>query len=173
LSRSIEAQITNPQPVLCRQDDWYNSPKVKELIRQSDRVWIASAWQPWDAALLPESLGNLRREFGDKFLIFGTKNFGSIDIKKLLSIPVPQRYQTRNKVSESSLSINRQLSQAVGPSQFVNLSNLMCGESGYCHVFRPDGRLLSYDGGHLTVEGGRQLALQLPSVPSIKNGLTP
>lgn len=173
LTRSIESQVTNPQPVLCRQDGWYHGPRVKDLIRQSDKVWIASAWQAWDAALLPESLGNLKREFGDKFVVFGTKNFGVIDIKALLSIPVPQRYETRNKVSETSLTVNRQLAQSVGREHFVNLSELMCGNSGECPIFRPDGRLLSYDGGHLTLEGARKLASRLPEVPAIQNALTP
>lgn len=173
LSRSIEALVKNPQPVLCRQDDWYNAAKVKELIRQSDKVWITSAWQAWDAALLPESLGNLKRDFGDKFLVFGTKNFGVIDIKALLSIPVPQRYETRNKVSETSRTVNHQLTQSVGSEHFVNLSDLMCGSSGECLIFRSDGRLLSYDGGHLTLEGARQLAARLPDVPAIKHALVP
>lgn len=171
LSRSIESEVTNPQPVLCRQDDWYNSPRVKELIRQSDRVWIASAWQTWDAALLPESLGNLRRDFGDKFLVFGTKNFGSISIKKLINIPPQRRVETENKVSEVSLDINRQLAENVGSGRFVDLSALMCGDSGYCRIFGVDGRLLSYDGGHLTVEGARQLAVRLSNVTAIVGGM--
>lgn len=160
LPRDIEAQATNPYPVLCRQDNWYNSSTVQELIRQSDQVWVASAWQAWDAALLPESLTNLKQKFGDKFVVFGTKNFGVIDIKKLLAIPAPQRYQTQNQVSETSRLLNRQLAQAVGTSHFVNVSDLLCGASGggggeVCRVFTPDGRLLSYDGGHLTAEGAR------------------
>jgi peptidoglycan/LPS O-acetylase OafA/YrhL len=173
LTRSIEAHVTNSYPVLCRQDGWYNSSTVRELIRQSDQVWVASAWQAWDAALLPESLANLRREFGDKFVIFGTKDFGIIDIKKLLATPVPQRYQTQNQISETSRQINRQLAQAVGTTHFVDVSDLICGASGRgCRVFTPDGRLLSYDGGHLTVEGARELGSSLVDVPAIKNALS-
>lgn len=173
LSRSIEALITNPQPVLCRQDAWYSKPRVQELIRQSDHVWIASAWQTWDASLLPESLANLKRDFGDKFLVFGTKNFGVIDFKTFLATPVPQRYLKRNKISISSLAINRQLAQAVGPNHFVDLSELMCGRAGDCLVFRPDGRLLSYDGGHLTLEGAQHLAVRLPDAPAVRQVLVP
>ena len=167
LDRNIESYVLNPQPVLCRQDNWYHSPRLKELIRQSDSVWIASAWQPWEVALLSESLDKLRREFGDKFLIFGTKNFGSIDIKKLIETPVQSRYQTRNTVSESSRGLNLQISKIVGAANFVNLSELMCGESGYCSVFTPDGRLLSYDGGHLTAEGAKVLGVLISNDPLI------
>lgn len=174
LTRSIEALITSPYPVLCRQDDWYNPSIVQELIRQSDQVWLASAWQAWDAALLPESLTNLKKKFGDKFMVFGTKNFGVIDIKRLLATPVPQRYQTKNQISESSRLINHQLAQAVGTPHFVNVSDLMCGASGdECRVFTSDGRLRSYDGGHLTVDGARELGSKLVNVPAIKSRFSP
>jgi hypothetical protein len=63
------------------------------LIRQSDVVWIASAWSPWEARLLKESLSNLNQEYGEKFVVFGSKNFGAIDIKRLMSIAAcPARY---------------------------------------------------------------------------------
>lgn len=176
LTRSIESQVTSSYPALCRQDGWYNSPIVQELIRKSDQVWIASAWQAWDAALLPESLDNLKREFGNKFVIFGTKDFGAINIKKLLAIPVPQRYQTQNKIPKDNRLINRQLAHTLDTTHFVNVSDLICGASGEegdrCPVFTPDGRLLSYDGGHLTVEGARALGSKLVDVPVIKNALS-
>ena len=174
LTRSIENHVTNSYPVLCRQDGWYNPSTVQELIRQSDQVWVASAWQTWDSALLPESLANLKQKFGDKFVIFGTKDFGVIDIRKLLATPVPQRYQTQNQVSEISRRINRQLAQAVGTAHFVNVSDLICGTSAgeACRVFTSDGRLLSYDGGHLTVEGARALGSKLVDVPAIKSALS-
>ena len=169
LDRSIESYVLNPQPVLCRQDDWYNSPRLKELIRQSDSVWIASAWQSWDVALLPESINRLRNEFGNKFLVFGTKNFGSIDIKNLISTPIQSRYQMQNKISEASLNLNMEISKIVGASNFVNLSELMCGDSGYCSVFTPDARLMSYDGGHLTADGAKLLAERLAKKSLVLN----
>ena len=176
LTRSIEDQVTNSYPVLCRQDGWYNQATVQELIRQSDQVWVASDWQAWDAALLPESLANLERTFGDKFVIFGTKNFGAINIKKILATPAPKRYQLQNQISETSRMINRQLAQTVDATHFVNVSDLICGTpvgtSGECRVFTADGRLLSYDGGHLTVDGARELGAKLVDVPAIRNALS-
>ena len=171
LDRNIESYVTNTQPVLCKQDDWYNSPRVKELIRQSDRVWIASSWQSWEVALLPESMSRLRGEFGDKFLVFGTKSFGSIKIKELILIPVQNRDQIQNKVPEFIRDINLDISEKVGEENFVNLSDLMCGKSGSCSVFSPDGRLWSYDGGHLTVEGAQRLATKILVAPQIAREL--
>jgi len=174
LTRSIEALATSSYPVLCRQDGWYDSPAVQDLIRKSDQVWVASAWQAWDSALLPESVANLNREFGNKFVIFGTKDFGTINIKKLIATPAPQRYQTRNHIPENNRLINRQLAQGLDTTHFVNVSDLLCGVSGgrdECPVFTPNGRLLSYDGGHLTVDGARVLGSKLVDVPVIKNAL--
>lgn len=172
LPSSIESQITNPQPASCLRDNWYNSPEVKELISQSDRVWVASAWQKWEVKWLSESFNNLRREYGDKFLIFGVKNFGSIDIKKYLTLPSPSRHQVRNRISDSTGDINGAILEVVGASNFVNLSDLMCGRSGYCSVFRLDGRLLSYDGAHLTVDGAQELSSKLLASPVIFDALS-
>lgn len=172
LERNIDKQITSSYPVLCHKDDWYNSQKIHELIRQSDQVWLASNWQAWEVDLLPESLSNLRREFGDKFVIFGTKDFGAINIRKLLATSVPLRYQTENQIPETNRQINHQLTQIVEAGQFVNVSELMCGSSkGECRIFTPDGRLLSYDGGHLTADGAKILGSKLVDAPVIKNAL--
>jgi len=49
----------------------------------------------------------------------------------------------------------------------VNVSGMLCGPEGSCPLFLPNGRLISYDGGHLTKEGavllGKLLFEELPA----------
>jgi peptidoglycan/LPS O-acetylase OafA/YrhL len=157
LARDFRDDITQKQPFLCDNDGWYKGQAMHELIRQSDVVWIASAWSPWEARLLKESLSNLNQEYGEKFIVFGSKNFGAIDIKRLMSTPMPGRYAVRNKLPSTHRDLNQAVEEAAGAAHFVNVSALLCGPQGLCPLFLPDGRLISYDGGHLTKDGARLL----------------
>lgn len=157
LDRDFRQDITQKQPFLCDNDGWYKGKALHDLIRQSDVVWVASAWSPWEARLLKESLGNLQREYGEKFVVFGSKNFGAIDIKGLMSIPLPHRYAKQNQVSDTHRDVNRIVAEAAGTARFVDVSGLLCGPQGTCPLFLPNGRLISYDGGHLTKDGAALL----------------
>lgn len=153
LGRDFRQDITQKQAFLCDNDGWYKGKVLQDLIRQSDVVWVASAWAPWEARLLKESLTNLQKEYGEKFTVFGSKNFGTIDIKRLMSIPLPERYARHNKVSETQRDVNRIVKEAAGTARFVDVSGLLCGPEGSCPLFLSNGRLISYDGGHLTKDG--------------------
>jgi hypothetical protein len=49
---------------------------------------------------------------------------------------------------------------------YIDLSSILCGSEERCRIFTDDGRLISYDGAHLTAEGaslaGRVLIEQSP-----------
>ena len=71
--------------------------------------------------------------------------------------PMPGRYAVRNKLPSTHRDLNQAVEEAAGAAHFVNVSALLCGPQGLCPPFLPDGRLISYDGGHLTKDGARLL----------------
>lgn len=153
LNRDFSGEITQRQRFLCDQDGWYKGSAVDELIRQSDGVWIASNWQPWEARLMKESVANLSLKYGEKFVVFGSKSFGAMNIKRLISIPTPDRYANQHQLTATHRDVNNMVADAAGNGRFVDVSGLLCGPQGACPLFLPSGRLISYDGGHLTQEG--------------------
>lgn len=153
LNRDFSGEITQRQRFLCDQDGWYKGSAVDELIRQSDGVWIASNWQPWEARLMKESVANLSLKYGEKFVVFGSKSFGAMNIKRLISLPTPDRYANRHQLTAMHRDVNNMVADAAGNGRFVDVSGLLCGPQGACPLFLPSGRLISYDGGHLTQEG--------------------
>jgi peptidoglycan/LPS O-acetylase OafA/YrhL len=66
----------------CRNIGWY--APITDRIKQADSVWLSSSWNDWIAPLVGQSIRNLTAEYGNKFIIFGTKSFGEIDLRKLL-----------------------------------------------------------------------------------------
>lgn len=157
IDRDFSRNITQQQRFLCDKDGWYEGSELKDLIRQSDAVWVASNWQPWEAHLLRESVVNLRAAYGDKFIVFGSKSFGPIGIKQLMSIPTPERYAAQHRLSDMHRAVNKTVANAAGEGHFVDVSGLLCGAQGECPLFMHAGRLISYDGGHLTKEGATLL----------------
>ncbi len=57
----------------CMKTGWYSNKKLIDLMREADRIWLVSSWIGWTADLLPESVRRLRRDFGNKFFVFGKK----------------------------------------------------------------------------------------------------
>ncbi|MCL2589426.1 MAG: hypothetical protein FWD67_00785 [Betaproteobacteria bacterium] len=53
--------------------------------------------------------------------------------------------------------------------EFVDLYGLICGtDSQTCPIFSPDGKLLSYDGDHLTQAGAAYIGGLLKEHPAFK-----
>jgi peptidoglycan/LPS O-acetylase OafA/YrhL len=151
----------------CRQIGWYADASLRKLIKQADSVWLVSAWRPWQAELLRQSVENIENDFGKDVLVFGRKNFGQINVRQLLSVPAAQRLDVANPLDPQHLQTNRLMISSLDPRQFVNVSKIFCGDSDSCRIFDRNGRLYSYDGNHLTEDGARFFGARLMQEPDI------
>ena len=68
------------------------------------------------------------------------------------------RIHQRQFPDREALQVNEILEKTIDSSMFVNMQRLICDESNdMCPLFTPDGKLISYDGIHLTRDGARHV----------------
>jgi hypothetical protein len=148
----------------CNPSEWsgnFYNRELKVLIREADQVWLSSYWQYWQLPVISKSLSNLQTEFGQKFTIFGSKDFGRIDIRNLLNFKPADRIEQRNKLSTEHIETNDQMMKILSMDVFIDVSFLLCGSKVDCPLVDENLNLLSHDGGHLTVDGARYLGQKL------------
>lgn len=144
---------------------WYDKKELIALIKQSDAIWLSSFWLYWVAERLPESIDNLEKDFGKPVFVFGTKNFGTINIKSLLDVPKDQRKKFSNEIAPSSIEVQNLMRENLIGKNFVDISALVCGPStSDCLIFNDEGEPLSFDGGHFTKAGAKQLGKALMAI---------
>lgn len=161
LGRDLEDRIAPADREHCSKIGGYEDPRLKALIRAADSVWLVSKWRYWQAELLPQSIANIRRDFGKDALVFGRKSFGSVNLKQLLMTRPDERPRLTNEPDAEQVRTNELMAFTLDSAQFIDLSRIFCGDGKRCRIFDDTGRLLSYDGGHLTPDGARFLGAKL------------
>ena len=158
----------------CLDIGWYAHMGLIDRIKQADSVWLSSSWSDWVAPLVGQSIRNLTVEYGNKFIIFGTKNFGEIDLRKILISTKNNRGGTgyRNAPSDARVKINELMKQQLQGDNYVDLIELFCGHKLQCLVVDENSRLISFDGGHLTPEGALYFGKRLKGHPVIGKWIT-
>ena len=137
----------------CKIDGWFESKSLQARLKQADHVFIAASWSPWEIDALPRTIENIKSATEAKLTIVGRKNFGHINIMKLLKRSAEERKTLRLDTTEEHLSVNDKMKEIIPRDMFLDQHQMICGESDTCPTFTPDGKLISYDGGHLTQEG--------------------
>lgn len=139
--------------------DLFVDDKLRLLMLSADEIWFASAWEPWQAELMRESINNVLFFSQKTIKVFGKKDFGEIQIKKILDMDPKDRAYIRGHINEDSIKVNAFLeNQLVGlpKTTFINLQKLLCGDDmRSCPLFTEEESLISYDGKHLTKSGAR------------------
>ena len=142
----------------CRVLGWYDNEKLVQLMKKADYVWLASAWSLWVANRLPMSVDRLEKDFGKPVIVFGTKNFGEVDLRTLLRIPYEQRQRYLNAIAPNSYQIQNSMRESLSAKNFIDIGFYFCG-SDYlrCRLFNDIGEPLTFDGQHLTKAGAKFL----------------
>ena len=70
------------------------------------------------------------------------------------------------------MPVNHILSGRLKSKHFFDPLLALCGPEYHCPIFTDDGKLISYDGGHLTVAGARFLGRRFESTDAIKRLVT-
>lgn len=146
---------------VCVASGWYENPKLITLIKQADQIWLASAWTRWQMDYLLGSIQRLEKDFSKPVIVFGTKDFGEINVRKLLSIPLNERLKSIGQASNESIFVNEHLRKNLSERQFINIYKILCPRGDGCQLFNSNDQLISYDGGHLTPYGAKELGFGL------------
>lgn len=163
-SRNIEpSDLSN-----CKRKGWYNNKELHKLMEDADTIWLASNWRYWQAELLPKSIENIERDFNKSVVVFGTKNFGKVNIKQLIQYPQSERVLLKNILPERVTSVNGLMRSELDSDTFIDVSGLLCKSHKTCRLFTDEGKLISYDGGHLTADGAKYYGQELLKHPLIK-----
>lgn len=169
LDENFTDKIDKEHRQACLNKNWFNNSKIKELLGEADHIILASVWVPWQIELLGKSINNLERDFGKgKFFVVGRKSFGSLDLEKLSSLTFGQRLSYRSSPHAFIPEFNKSLSSKVKNGHFFDLGAIIC-EGNECPLFDRSGRLMSYDGSHLTPAGAKYVADKLSFQPFLKS----
>lgn len=128
---------------------------------------MASKWQPWVAQKLPESVEHLKSKYNKKIVVFGTKDFGVVSAKNLLGTAYVERINLSNAVSKETEKVNLLMQTSLPSGVFINLLGIFCNPQNECRLFDEQGKLVSYDGTHLTAAGARLLGSKLERHPDL------
>jgi len=141
---------------------------LSERMKSADSIWLAINWEYDSVSLLPGTIKSIQNITDAKILIFGNKNFGNINIKKLLNTPSELRYTIKNPLDKLHIKLNKYMASILPNNMFIDVSFLLCGKKSFCNIFT-NRKLISHDGGHLTKDGAKLLGDRLLTQPLILN----
>ncbi len=134
----------------------FKNEKFNFLSSKADEIWFISRWQEWQVDLIRESLKLLKQKLPNShFVVFGSKDLGAIDLRKLLDTPPDKRFMLTSSEPHINSVINNRLRKNIQDfADFYDTQSLICPEiNGRCMLFDINGNLISYDGEHLTRYG--------------------
>lgn len=137
-------------------------------ISRADIIILIASWRRWSAQSLPETIAALNLRDEQKLIVIGRKSFGSINLRKLMRTPGEMRRKTTSPIDPDYIQINRVMKDNLPDAVFVDSYSIICGEDKICPVFTPEGRLISYDGSHLTKEGAVYIGSLLFKDPNLE-----
>lgn len=143
----------------CRSNTRFEERGFLQLLRQADIVVLSSNWRPWVIQLLPDTKKRLKETGVKNIIVIGNKNFGNINIQKYMNLKVSDRIKIRNTVTNKHIKLNQLMRSTI--RDFYDVQKSFCLNETSCQVFTSDGKLISYDGGHLTPEGAKILGQKL------------
>jgi hypothetical protein len=124
------------------------------LIRWANIVILASNWDELSARRLPSTLKLLNTIKQQQIFVIGAKSFGKVNPMLYVNKPNEYRIKQHQYPNLQTVKVNTLLKQTINQSIFVDVQKLICnGYNRTCPLFTPDGKLISYDGSHLTKYG--------------------
>jgi hypothetical protein len=124
------------------------------IIRQANVIILASRWTLWSAERLPNTLKLLNLTKEQRIFVAGRKDFGQYDPYSFVNKSKTFKINQYRHPTLEAREVNNLLEKTIDKSIYVNVIKLVCtGPNGTCPLFTPDGKLISYDGEHLTKYG--------------------
>lgn len=136
-------------------------PDLAARIQDADFVLLVSSWMDYTTSQLGELLAAVESQTDAPVLIVGRKQFGRINAEKLVSY-TKQEFLNKRQKSHAHLKWLKAVPESV-KGNYLDVHRLFCGDNEDCPIATPEGRLISYDGGHLTRDGAVHLSRRLSS----------
>jgi hypothetical protein len=150
----FEKNIAKENLAICKGQGLYEDKELRKMMLASDEIWLASRWREWQAGWLPESISNIKIFSSRPVTVFGSKNFGKVNLNELLLLSEQSRISYRANVDAEAREVNEKLKKLISHDIFLNVQGMLCGNDiNTCSAFNNKGELLSFDGGHLTKFG--------------------
>lgn len=150
------AEINRP---ICSRGPNITSSMAK--IEQADIIVLAASWAKWSARLLPRTIASMNLQANQSLFVIGSKNFGDINIPKLMSMSMAERMEERIQISSEVSEVNMILKNNIPADIFVDQVEIVCDPDEGCPLVTNDDNLISYDGGHLTQAGAEYIGVRI------------
>lgn len=162
----VDENITQYRDPIANAKCGINAYKRAELInniKAADIVYVSAEWNEWTSSFLDESINNLHHKYGNKFIVFGGKNFGHRS-ENLYTTEGLDGIIGNKEVDHMYGQVAKQMAQTIpGLVPYVDLQEILCGSYSRCTNQTQNGLPLSYDGYHLTPAGAKYLGDKLLS----------
>ena len=143
----------------------FENKKINSLIEQADQIWISANWKTWQIKFLNNSINNIKNISDIPIIIFGPKNYGEINLKKLIKINTNERLSYLNKTDLEVFNISKQMKEVIKNAYFIDMQFISCQtKQNECRIFLENDVLISYDGSHLTKEGASYVGHKLKKI---------
>jgi hypothetical protein len=143
----------------------FENKKINSLIEQADQIWISANWKTWQIKFLNKSINNIKNISDIPIIIFGPKNYGEINLKKLIKINTNERLSYLNKTDLEVFNISKQMKEVIKNAYFIDMQFISCQtKQNECRIFLENDVLISYDGSHLTKEGASYVGHKLKKI---------
>ena len=144
-----------------------NSGKLKKCTDEipsdlinAKSIFFINIWEPWILNSLNDILNN-PIFLNKKVFIIGTKNFGEINIRKLLKLSIDDRLNYEFKLSDKEVNLEKEIKSLLRSKSYISSFEIYCNQKFNCKIFTNNNEIISYDGGHLTKQGDKFLGQKL------------
>jgi peptidoglycan/LPS O-acetylase OafA/YrhL len=121
------------------------------IIKYAESVFMVNSWPEWILEEMPFIISN--KAFDEKKIyIVGPKNFGSINVSKYLGMSNYEKFK-KNNIDSTTFVKDAKVKNLVPSERYISLTDIYCDNDFKCNIFNKNGKLLSYDGSHLTKDG--------------------
>jgi peptidoglycan/LPS O-acetylase OafA/YrhL len=160
-ANTIEGGVPPVERKRCSAARAETEARLRRNLPKADVVLFASNWKPWAASRIDATLVNLKIPASAQVFVLGKKTFGVIAPMKYVPMHENVRVSYHNPIDVEAIALNRTLSDLASRAHFtfVDTHRMFCGsaDASSCNIFTSDGKLISYDGLHLTQAGARRM----------------
>jgi peptidoglycan/LPS O-acetylase OafA/YrhL len=154
--------ITEIEMFSCVRDMQRFPESLRERLRTCDVLILVMPI--FDPVCMAEDIAWLREQGVPQVIVIGTKNFGA-NPNSILGMSREAALSYRARVLPEVMDANRVARELVPEDCFVDLLAMVAGDDGRVPLLDGSGKLLSEDGGHLTLAGARFVGDRLFSHP--------
>lgn len=125
------------------------------IIKYAETIFMVNSWPEWILEEIPFIISN--EAFNEKKIyIVGPKNFGFINVSKYLGMSNDEKFKKTN-IDSTIFKMDAKIKNLVLSERYISLTDIYCDNDFKCNIFNKNGKLISYDGSHLTKDGAMYL----------------